>query len=146
VSASSGHQAPVAWAVLDECDNRHGVYPDRESAEFRLGWVKPMSASNTFRVEALYSASSVAGMVRDSERIQWLEDHDYSPSCYNVPTRGSDRWSAPMKPNNGWIIAIDPAEQGAPDVDCHGKTLRDCIDWTRKCLAKKRRETEEASE
>ena len=72
----------------------------------------------------------------DKERVDWLEAHDYSASCYNVPTdRDHDRWAAPMKPNNGWIISIDDDEEDEGTSDCHGKTLRDCIDWTRQTLA-----------
>jgi hypothetical protein len=87
-------------------------------------------------------ASALPGLLesaKDAARIEWLEAHDYSPTCYNVSQdRDHDRWAAPMKPNNGWVISITDVSDGErSDDDCHGNTLRDCIDWTQKQLARR---------
>jgi hypothetical protein len=72
---------------------------------------------------------------RDTERINYLEAHDFHAMCWNVSEWGSDaeHWAAPMKPNNGWTIS-DGVEDDDSD-DSAGTTLRDAIDWSMKQAA-----------
>jgi hypothetical protein len=72
---------------------------------------------------------------RDTERLDWLEAHDYALMCYNVPTDlDSKNWHAPMAPNNGWIVSTsdDDDEDGR---DHAGATAREAIDWAMKDLS-----------
>ena len=72
---------------------------------------------------------------RDTERLDWMEAHDYGALCWNVSDDiKHDRWAAPMKPNNGWTIGVAGTEEDDGD-DPQGDTLRDAIDWAIKCCA-----------
>lgn len=67
----------------------------------------------------------------DSDRLNWLEAHDYSAMCYNVSDDANEeRWAAPMKPNNGWIIGMHDEDSARRNPQ--GATLRRTIDWAMK--------------